>query len=120
MIMNENETEVQITNFKKPEKTFSEPVTAFSTKWVFEWGCLLATVFLSGAALNCLFAWCAYGKTWDMVGTVFSLLLALISYFSSYSKRRNPSYRVRISVSIVVLICWLLFFPLVMSLSGYK
>lgn len=118
--MNSNETDSQRNGKVVPEKKYQVAVKPFSFKWCLDWGCLLATVFLAGAAINCLFAWCSYGKTCDLAGTAFSVLLAFVSYFNSYGKHRNPSYRLRISVSMVALLGWLFFFPLVMSLAGYR
>jgi uncharacterized membrane protein len=68
-------------------------------RWLVNWTVLLSTVFLFAAALNCLFAWLAYGFRHDAAGFVFSLVLALLVYFGVFNSGRTASLQGRLLLS---------------------
>ncbi|MDN5278693.1 MAG: hypothetical protein PWR01_2658 [Clostridiales bacterium] len=116
--MNDQTNEIE--NYQS-EKT-SQPTAAklFSFKWFVQWACLLATVFLAGATINCLFSWLSYGNTWDLMGTFFSLILTVIVYFAAFNTGKIASIRLRFAIAAISVVGWAILFPAVMRLAGFK
>jgi hypothetical protein len=111
-------SQVQKTSSKNTKQ--AENVKIFGYKWFCQWTSLLVNVFLAGATINCMFRWFSYGYVYDLTAAVFSFLLALVVYFTSFSNSKTASYSSRLSISALALIVWMLFFPLVLTLAGFK
>ncbi len=109
-------------NEQIPETLKQQPTAAklFSYRWIVEWGCLLSLVFLAGSTLNCLFQWFTYGQTWDLSAAIFSLVLAVIVYFTSFYQSKVASLQVRLTIAVGSLAAWAVFLPMIMKAAGFN
>jgi hypothetical protein len=88
--------------------------------WLCGWFCLLATVFLLGATMNCLFRWLPFGNRWDLAGTALSSMCAWVSYTWTLSRRAPPRLGQRVAVAGLMVLVWALAFPVVMYALGFS
>lgn len=90
------------------------------TKWLLFWAIALTDVFLFSSAINCLFQWLAYGRTYDLTGLILSLTGAFILYFFAVNSKREANLNKRFALSLCVFGAWALLMPLTMKLFGYN
>ncbi len=102
--------------------TTRQPTAAafLSYRWLVEWSCLLALVFLAGSSVNCLFCWFSYSHSWDLWATLFSIVLAGLVYFACFYSTRTASLEARLAVAMGSLAGWAVFLPMLMKAAGFK
>ncbi|MBF0543859.1 MAG: hypothetical protein HQM08_05485 [Candidatus Riflebacteria bacterium] len=84
------------------------------------WTSTLALVFLSGATMNSTMRWCSNGYTWDIGGTIFSAILTYLTYHFIISGNVKLSRADQWKFAIFLPATWLLIFPILMHLLGFK
>lgn len=88
--------------------------------WLADWTSMVSVVLLAGSSLNCAFNWLSYGYTWDAAAFAFSLVLALVVYFTAFDANRQPSISRRISISLAGMAIWAAFLPIILQMAGYQ
>jgi hypothetical protein len=115
-IMNENNSEQVCENLPvahvKADYTWG--------RWLSDWAVMLCDVFLFASAVNCLFLWLSYGRTFDGAAFAFSLLLALTVYYLTIYSSRFPSIQKRLLTAVGAVVVWAVLMPVIMHLLGYR
>ncbi|RCK81119.1 MAG: hypothetical protein OZSIB_2496 [Candidatus Ozemobacter sibiricus] len=96
------------------------PARETSASWLSGWVCLLVTVFLAGATLNCLLRWLPYAYPWDLGGTILSGLLTWLAYAWTLSDRSTIPGEKRGTVALTLWVLWAVTFPAVLWSLGFK
>ena len=76
---------------------------------------ILSDVILFSSALNCLFQTLSYGKTFDIVLFVISLVLGLIVYYFALNVKKVPLIQKRLIIAVSCVIVWALLIPVLYS-----
>ena len=80
-----------------------------------EWSITLCDVLLFSSALNCLFQFLAYRKTFDIVLFTISLCLGLLVYFFSIGAKKSPIISKRVIVATSSVIVWAILIPVLQT-----
>ncbi len=96
------------------------PAQAPAGTWLSGWLCLLVTVFLAGATLNCLLRWLPFAHPWDLGGTVLSGLLTWLAYAWTLSDRSTVPGERRGTVALGLWVLWAVTFPAVLWSLGFR
>jgi hypothetical protein len=115
-----NEADALKENDREPVKVKPQYAAIFSYKWWVEWFCLLSCVFLFSGFLNFLFQWLSYGRKWDLAGFIFNLILSLLVYVTSMSKKKIASYQARFFVALIAMAVWFALMPVLMKFFGFE
>ncbi|MBI3039895.1 hypothetical protein HYY75_12750 [bacterium] len=84
------------------------------------WCSILSTVFLASATLTTLLRFLSNGERWDAGGMIFSGILAWLCYARTLSENAFPEIKSRIFATIGLPIVWLVGFPILLRVLGFK
>lgn len=73
----------------------------------------ICDVVLFSSALNCLFQFLSYTKTFDIVLFVVSLALGLYVYHFALNIRKTPKKEKRLAIAVASLIVWAVLIPII-------